>query len=160
MFDNSINTASAENFHKSHPDTVSWQETFPLPNFKPETPGERGHIEWASSLKDGLAQAQREGKPLVCVFEEDNCAWCKKFDQELTKPAAAELGQDAIFVHLSPSKDQGAFTLANNLGIDSYPTVSVLDVNGSNINERSRMTGFMTADQFAAQYRRTATVLV
>ena len=29
------------------------------------------HIEWAPSLKEGIREAQSQGKPLVCVFEED-----------------------------------------------------------------------------------------
>jgi hypothetical protein len=110
-----------------------------------------GHIEWATSLKDGIAQAQKQGKPLVCVYEEDNCGWCKKFDQELAKPAAAQVGNDAIFVKIHPSKDAGGKALAAQLGIDSYPTVSILDINGTNISERSRSVGFVTAADFAVQ---------
>jgi len=63
-----------------------------------------------------------------------------------------QLGQDAIFVKIRPSQDPEGKGLANNLGISSYPTVSILDINGTNISERSRMTGFMTADQFAAYF--------
>jgi thioredoxin-related protein len=109
-------------------------------------------IEWAKSLSDGIAQAQREGKPVVCVFEEDSCGWCKKFDQELTKPEAVDLAKNAIFVRINPSKDPDGSALAANLGIHSYPTVSILDINGTNISERTRMTGYMTAGDFASHF--------
>jgi hypothetical protein len=66
----------------------------------------------------------------------------------LSNPAVAALAKDAIFVKLSPSKDPLAKGLANSLGIDSFPTVSILDINGSKISERKRMTGFMTAGDF------------
>jgi thioredoxin-related protein len=112
--------------------------------------GDGGRIEWAASLKDGIKQAQEQGKPLICVFEEAQCGWCKRFDQELAKPAAAALGENAIFVRISPSTDPDGRGLATNLGINSYPTVSVLDINGSSISERTRMTGYMTLSDFAS----------
>jgi thioredoxin-related protein len=110
------------------------------------------HIEWMKNLDQAMKAAQAQHKPLVCIFEEDNCGWCKQFDKELAKPAAMQLGGDAIFVKVHPSSDPEAQALASNLGISAYPTVSILDFNGSNVSERTRLTGFMSADQLASQF--------
>lgn len=115
------------------------------------------HIEWMKNLNEAMKTAAQEHKPLVCVFEEDNCGWCKQFDKELTKPAAMQLGEDAVFVKIHPSQDPDGQALASNLGINAYPTVSILDFNGTNVSERSRITGFMSADQLAAQFNPNST---
>jgi thioredoxin-related protein len=110
------------------------------------------HIEWMRDLNQAMKAAAEQHKPLVVIFEEDNCGWCKQFDKELTKPAAMQLGGDAIFIKIHPSRDVDGQALASNLGITGYPTVSILDFNGTNVSERSRTTGFISADQLAAQF--------
>ncbi|MBS1989562.1 MAG: thioredoxin family protein [Cyanobacteria bacterium SZAS LIN-3] len=124
-----------------------------VPNLGNSTLSDNSRLEWSPSLKDAVAEAKRQGKPLVCVFEEDYCGWCKQMDKEFAKPAAVGLGRDAVFVRLSPSTDPAAKALADNLGVKAYPTVSVLDIRGSNVNERTRITGFTTVEDIATRIK-------
>ena len=141
---------------------LNWNDVFNKSTSNTEaTISDKTHIKWAASLKDAIAEGRSSGKPVVCVFEENYCGWCKQLDQELSKPAVDQLGDSAIFVKIRPSTDASGQALASSLGIDAYPTVSILDIKGANISERSRATGFMTADQFAQRVRPTGdTVLV
>jgi len=110
-------------------------------------------LEIQTNLRDAIKQARDSGLPLVCVFEENYCGWCRKLDQELDKPEMARLNGQAVFVRLSPSTNPEAKILADNLGVTGYPTISVIDINGSNIKERSRVTGFTTASDIALRVK-------
>jgi len=111
-------------------------------------------LEVQTNLRDAIKQARDSGLPLVCVFEESYCGWCRKVDEELAKPEMARLNGQAIFVRLSPSTNPDAKVLADNLGVTGYPTISVIDINGSNIKERNRVTGFTTASDIANRVER------
>jgi thioredoxin-related protein len=134
-------------------DVPQFGDNFRLPSLGTATQEITKPIDFAPSLRDAVTRGQQTGKPVVVVFEEDNCGWCKRFDSELGKPAVSALAGDAIFVKACPSKDPAAQALAKNLGVDAYPTVSVLNVSGGGILERTRMVGYMTADDFATRFR-------
>jgi len=108
-------------------------------------------LEYAPNLREAVQEARNSGKPLVVIFEEDYCGWCRKLDQELAKPELARLNDKAIFVRVSPSSSPEAKILADRLGVNAYPTISVIDIKGSNISERNRVTGFTTASDIASR---------
>ncbi|MBU6452478.1 MAG: thioredoxin family protein [Cyanobacteria bacterium REEB67] len=135
------------------PQVPEFGDNFRLPPLGTATEEITKPVDFAPNLRDAITRGQQTGRPVVVVFEEDNCGWCKRFDSELSKPAVSALGGDAIFVKASPSKDPAAQALARNLGVDAYPTVSVLNVSDHGIMERTRMVGYMTADDFASRFR-------
>ena len=69
-------------------------------------------IEWSRDVTASLKAAQADKKPLVVVFEEDYCGWCKEFDKQLSRPDfALAVGSEAHYLKVSPSKDKDARTL-------------------------------------------------
>ena len=83
-------------------------------------------IEWESDVTSALTRAQREHKPLVVVFKEDRCGWCKLFADELQKPEVGVIAKDAVYLQVTPSTNSQAKQLANLCKVEGYPTVSVL----------------------------------
>ena len=112
------------------------------------TPSDR-KINWHENVTQALNQAQLEHKPLVVVFQEENCDWCKQFEKELTNPlVSGSVSGDAVFLKISPSKDKEARTLANYVNVQGYPSAAVLQVDKGKISTVARMSGYMPAQQF------------
>jgi thiol:disulfide interchange protein len=110
-------------------------------------------IEWESDVTSALTRAQREHKPLVVVFKEDRCGWCKLFSEELQKPEVGAIAKDAVYLQVTPSTNAEAKQLANLLKVEGYPTVSVLSVKGGEISPISKVAGFMDSKKFIDHMR-------
>jgi hypothetical protein len=110
-------------------------------------------IEWESDVTSALTRAQREHKPLVVVFKEDRCGWCKLFADELQKPEVAAIAKDAVYLQVTPSSNAEAKQLANLCKVEGYPTVSVLSVEGGVISPVSKIAGFMDSTKFLNHMR-------
>jgi thioredoxin-related protein len=114
-----------------------------------DRPAER-HIDWSNSVLDSLKTAQIEHKPLVVVFEQDNCGWCKEFDKQLDKPQFVNaVGDQANFLRISPASDKDALALSNLVGVEGYPSAVVLEVSGGKVTPVSKYSGYHDADEFA-----------
>ncbi|MFA7338421.1 MAG: thioredoxin family protein [Candidatus Obscuribacterales bacterium] len=110
-------------------------------------------IEWESNVTSALTRAQREHKPLVVVFKEDRCGWCKLFADELQKPEVGAIAKDAVYLQVTPSSNSEAKQLANLCKVEGYPTVSVLSVEGGVISPVSKIAGFMDSTKFINHMR-------
>lgn len=110
-------------------------------------------IEWQSDVTTALTKAQREHKPLVVVFKEDRCGWCKLFSDELQKPEVGAIAKDAVYLQVTPSTNSEAKQLANLVKVEGYPTVSVLSVEGGVISPISKIAGFMDSNKFINHMR-------
>ncbi|CAN5198309.1 hypothetical protein BH11CYA1_BH11CYA1_27780 [soil metagenome] len=123
-------------------------------------------IQWESNVSTALTRAQNEHKPLVVVFKEDRCGWCKVFSDELQKPEVGAIAKDAVYLQVTPSTNAEAKQLANLVKVEGYPTFSVLSVDHGNITPISKLAGFMDSNKFinhmrvafAAARSKTATV--
>ncbi|MBP9089714.1 thioredoxin family protein [bacterium] len=110
-------------------------------------------IEWESDVTSALSRAQKEHKPLVVVFKEDRCGWCKLFAEELQKPEVGAIAKDAVYLQVTPSTSSEAKQLANLCKVEGYPTVSVLSVEGGVISPISKIAGFMDSTKFINHMR-------
>ncbi len=111
-------------------------------------------IEWQTDVKSAFTRAQAEGKPLVVVFQEDRCGWCKLFGQELEKSSTSAIAKDAIFLRVTPSNNADGKKLAELCNIEGYPSVSVLTVKGGNITPVFKVSGFLESPKFVASMQR------
>jgi thioredoxin-related protein len=112
-------------------------------------------IEWSTDVSASLSRAQKEHKPLVVVFTEDYCGWCKVFKGELEKPAMNAVANDAVFLRVAPSKDPKAKHLADLCKVEGYPTISILSVENGKITPVSKVSGYMESNKFIAHLRGT-----
>lgn len=112
-------------------------------------------IEWSTDVSASLSRAQREHKPLVVVFTEDYCGWCKVFKGELEKPAMNAVANDAVFLRVTPSKDAKAKHLADLCKVEGYPTISILSVENGKISPVSKVSGYMESNRFISHLRGT-----
>jgi len=113
-----------------------------------------GKIEWNTDIKTAFSRAQKEGKPLVVVFQEDRCGWCKLFANELEKPATAAIARDAVFLRVTPSSNAEGKQLAELCKIEGYPTVSVLTVKDGHITPVAKASGFAESEKFVENMRK------
>ncbi len=112
------------------------------------------NIEWQTDVKSAFTQAQAEGKPLVVVFQEDRCGWCKLFSQELEKASTGAIAKDAIFLRVTPSNNADGKKLAELCNIEGYPSVSVLDVKNGSITPVFKVSGFLDSPKFVASMQK------
>lgn len=96
---------------------------------------------------DAFRDAIDKNKPLVLVISEDWCGYCKRMETELGKPAVQNLKDKAVFSISSPSKDKGAAAIAGSLGIEAYPTISVIEPEARMLLERGRINGYFPAEK-------------
>ena len=56
-------------------------------------------IQWVSSVDDGLARAQAEGKPAIIDFTADWCVYCHEMDREVfSRPAVVEESRRFVMI--------------------------------------------------------------
>lgn len=106
------------------------------------------HTNW----EDAKKAAADKGHPIMMVFSgSDWCGWCKKFEAEiLTQPAFQDYAKDNMetFIADFPRniqqsaelKQQNA-ALAQEYGISGYPTVMVVNPDGSVIKKTGYIQG-------------------
>ena len=105
---------------------------------------------WRNDLPGALQQARSDGKRVLLDFTgSDWCPWCIKFDHEVlsTEKFAAYAGQNLELVKVdfprhTPQSDeikQANAALAQQFGVDGYPTYVLLDANG---RELGRQVGY------------------
>jgi thiol:disulfide interchange protein len=93
-----------------------------------------------SEFGNGLERAGAEGKPMVVFFFTTWCGYCKKMDRETWKDPAVvdEMSRSFIAARVDVER---SMELAAPYGIETYPTVVMLDGGGREI---SRAVGYRT----------------
>jgi thioredoxin-related protein len=115
----------------------------PLPLLAQEVP-------WRLDYNAARKEAREKNKPIVLDFGTTDCFWCKKLDTTTFRdPAVVKaLTEQFIPVKINADKDM---TLAQALGINSYPTLVFAAPNGK---IHSQQDGYVDAVQFGQQLQR------
>jgi hypothetical protein len=112
----------------------------------PQGPTDKGaeKIEWITNTADGYDAAVQAQKPIVMVFGE-NGQWSQAMNKELDKEEFQKLADKAVFLKSTPSTDLVAANIGKALGVDHYPSISVLSPNGTMLDEVGRIVGYFDA---------------
>ncbi len=101
-------------------------------------------IEWITNTADGYDSAVHAQKPIVMVFGE-NGQWSQAMNKELENDEFQRLASKAVFLKSTPSTDVVAANIGKALGVDHYPSISVLSPNGTMLDEVGRIVGYFDA---------------
>jgi len=101
-------------------------------------------IDWITNTADGYDAAVQAKKPIVMVFGE-NGQWSQAMNRELDKEEFQRLASKAVFLKSTPSTDSVAANIGKALGVDHYPSISVLSPNGTMLDEVGRIVGYFDA---------------
>ncbi|MBS1952953.1 MAG: hypothetical protein JST89_02145 [Cyanobacteria bacterium SZAS-4] len=107
-------------------------------------------INWVTNTADGYDAAVQAKKPIVMVFGE-NGQWSQAMNKELDKDEFQRLSNQAVFLKSTPSTDLVAANIGKALGVDHYPSISVLSPNGSMLDEVGRIVGYFDAATVASK---------
>jgi len=116
------------------------------------TLGANTHAAWQTDLRAARAQAQREGKAILVNFTgSDWCGWCIKLKKEVfDKPHFRGYAKDnLVLVEIdfprkklqSIKKRKQNEALASKYGVRGYPTILILDANGTEIGKTGYRPG-------------------
>jgi hypothetical protein len=95
---------------------------------------------------DAFRVAIDRNQALVLVLGEDWCNFCTHLIQDsLRCPAVQRYAGDAVFAYGVPSLDKGSAAIAGSLGIDAWPTITVLEPEARMLLERGRINGYFEA---------------
>lgn len=112
----------------------------------------RGELEWLTNYDVAKAQAKSENKLVLLDFTgSDWCGWCKRLNAEVfSKPSFQDYASKNLvlleldFPRSKPQTDQIKQQnrhLANEYGIEGFPTVIVLNAEGKKVGELGYMEG-------------------
>lgn len=101
-------------------------------------------VPWRLDYNAARKEAREKNKPIVLDFGTMDCFWCKKLDMTTFRdPAIVKaLTEQFIPVKINADKDM---TLAQALGINSYPTLVFAAPNGKILSQQD---GYVDAAQF------------
>lgn len=102
-------------------------------------------IPWEPNLAAALAKAEAQHKLVMVDFYTTWCRWCQRLDETtLSEPGvAAKLAEGFVPVRLDAERD--GRELAQQFGVDSYPTVVFLDHRGQEVY---RIGGYLEPKDF------------
>ncbi len=97
-------------------------------------------IQW-SGYEEGLERGAQEGKPIMMDLYWSKCPHCQRMDEEtFPDPRVTALKDDFVWVREEVKEERT--DLAEKYGVDSFPTLVILDSQGKEIK---RLNGFMNA---------------
>lgn len=121
---------------------------------------------WLHKYDEALAAAKKSGRPILTDFTgSDWCGWCIRLKEEVfdTKDFKQWASANVILLELDfpRTKPQDAAIKAKNqqlaqqYGIQGYPTILILDGNGKKIGEMGYMEGGpkVWIAEFVKQYK-------
>jgi thioredoxin-related protein len=116
----------------------------------PETT--HGKIPWFSgTFEDALARAKTENKVVFVDLWTSTCVWCKKLDKDTySDDSVVSALKDVICVSVDAEGATGA-PLARRFGATLFPTMVVLDADGT---FRDKLSGYLTPTQFKLELAR------
>ncbi|MFB3882606.1 MAG: DUF255 domain-containing protein [Armatimonadota bacterium] len=104
-------------------------------------------IAW-TEYESGIAQAEKQKKPVLMDFGASWCAWCKKLEKEVF-PNKEVIALSQRFVCVKVDGDQRT-DLTAKYGVDSYPTTVIVDYDGT---ELGRTVGYSPAEEYVADLK-------
>jgi TolA-binding protein len=114
--------------------------------------GKRG-ITWIRNLSEATAKASRGKKLIIADMYTDWCGWCKVMDTKTwADPLVVQERDKYVFLKLNAETEPDGIALQKKLNIISYPTILLLNSNGS---EFERLEGYLPAQQFLARLNGT-----
>lgn len=117
---------------------LDWLAALPAPS--EEVPGVR--LGWyLNSAVGAYESAINQNTPLVVVVGESSCAECVQLANALRCAAVERLAGEAVFAYGLPSRDLSTVAIAGSLGIESYPTITILEPESRMLIERVRISG-------------------
>jgi thiol:disulfide interchange protein len=122
-----------------------------LADGRPQTDRALKPIEWQTDINQAFLRAQKEHKPVIAMFQEDYCAWCRKMEGEMGKGALARLADQAVFLKVSPSQSEKGAKFASALGVNAFPSVVAFDIQNGKIKPLARITGYLDPQKLASE---------
>jgi thioredoxin-related protein len=109
-------------------------------------------VPWLTNYKEALLRAKKEKKILLLNFTgSDWCPWCQKLEKEVFSTSEFQnyAAKHLVLLmvdfpqhkELPPEVKKQNDELADKFGVDSYPTLVLLDPNGKKIGELGYMPG-------------------
>ena len=121
------------------------EQTVIVPLLNQQIPGAR--VGWsADDVGSAIKRAQVDGKPMVMLVITANCGYCRALlSNALRCPTFNTLAGQAHFVLVSDTEPPGsdARKLVDALRIVSFPATSIIRAKGNDIDEASRVTGYL-----------------
>lgn len=116
-----------------------------------------GGIAWLRSVDEAQkASADRDAVIMADVYT-DWCVWCKKLDAEVfVDGKVVEISRTLVNLKVNAEDNGPGMALAQQFGVDGYPTILFLKDEGGTLQEVDRIVGFLPAADFAAEMERIA----
>ncbi len=106
---------------------------------------ESSAVHWVTDFDKALAEAKESSKPVFVDVYAEWCSWCHKLDKEVySDPKFTEYMKSYVVARIDSEDDGKGSRLAEKYGVDSLPTMIVIDGEGKILN---RITGFMKAPE-------------
>jgi len=103
-------------------------------------------ISWTRTLDEAKNNAATGNRLIITDMYADWCGWCKKMDAETWSTAQVIQQQGKyVFLKLNAEKDPDGIALRKQFRITSFPTVMILNPDGS---EFDRLEGYLPSQKF------------
>lgn len=113
---------------------------------------ESSGITWTHSLSEAT-KASRGKKLIIADLYTDWCSWCRVMNlRTWADPLVLQERNKYVFLKLNAEKEPDGIALQKRFGISGYPTVMLLNPDGS---EFDRLEGFLPGQQFLAKLNET-----
>ena len=115
------------------------------------------HVEWMTDFEKAKQTAQAQGKDLMLNFAgSDWCYWCQRLDKEVFSKAEflEKAGKDLVFVLIDFPNDTSGQSdqvqqqnekLAEQFGVEVFPTVFLADASGKSYAKTGYLEGGVKA---------------
>lgn len=106
-------------------------------------------MDWLTNLDIAKEESLKSKKPILLLFEMENCGGCKKFESTTYKDQKVidEMNEWFVLLKLDLIKDR---EVRKSLGAYWTPAIYFLDQNG---NSYYHFNGYLPADEFRAMLR-------
>jgi thioredoxin-related protein len=127
----------------------------PVANLPAETPAAESvnvwpPLGWSPTVFHGFARAVTAHKRLIVMFEEKSCTWCTRLEGAiLSDPRFIQMQGRVVFAVADLSADDEKANnkkMFNDLKVERYPTLVLLDASVNNLQELTRLVGYHPAD--------------
>lgn len=117
----------------------------------------RSKSEWLPGLEQGQAEARRQNRALLVRAGATWCGWCRKLEEELTKPATQKALSNYVLVYLDIDDSPRE---VESLGIEAVPALRVLTPTGRvSASQDGYLAGDKLADWLGKQHAKATAAL-
>ncbi|RLI35402.1 hypothetical protein DRO53_01295 [Candidatus Bathyarchaeota archaeon] len=126
--------------------TAFTPQAYHKPSKQAETP-----ILWTENLKEGLAKAEAQGKPVFLLFYSEGCRWCYVLEEDIYKNGELVeiLNENFVCIRVCVDTAEGK-NLARNFGVIGLPTIFLLKPDGSPIE---KIEGYIPPEELLLKLR-------